>query len=96
MYRSDFLNAKDSQGHWYRDKNGNLINHCCHFWLIYPKFEQCEELVAGCIVEKYRKFVGFSGICQECGEVIHIHHDDVVENEEAFEKRVQEILKEKK
>ena len=96
MYHYAFQKAKDLKGRYYRDqKTGDLINYCPHIWLIYPQFEKTTEKHADFIPENCNRFRQFQGICQFCGEVIHIYADDVVKDAEEFEKRIDEILKEK-
>jgi len=77
-----------------RDKQGNLLKYCPHSLVIYPVFITSEELFAGFIPESCKRFERFTGICQLCGETITIFADDVVPNEKAFNKKIEEILKE--
>lgn len=94
MYDASFINVKNSQGKLYRDKKtGDFLQHCMHSWIICPEFEYVEEFHANFIPEECKRFNGFTGICQICGEVIRINADNVVGNEDDFEKRIEEILK---
>lgn len=95
MYDSRFVNAKNTNGKLYRNKKtGDLQEYCMHSWLIYPVFEENTEYCANFIPEQCNRFKHFTGVCQFCGEVIYIHAEDVLANEEEYHKKVSEILKE--
>ncbi|MGD2071962.1 MAG: hypothetical protein PVG65_00525 [Candidatus Thorarchaeota archaeon] len=97
MYHSDFQKAKNSQGKYYRDqKTGDLKEYCMHLFVIYPKYSHTTEYYADFIPESCKRFDGFEGVCQCCGEVLIISAEDVVNNRDEMEKILQQSLKDDK
>jgi hypothetical protein len=95
MYDSRFQDATNYSGKKYRATNGNLVEHCCHIFAIYPKYRQDIEYHNGVIPLNKQYFDSFEGVCIICGEVIMINEDLVFENSEKQEKYIEEVLKEK-
>lgn len=94
-YHGRFKNAKNFQGKLYRDqKTGNLIEYCMHIFIVYPRFGSGVEYHANFIPLEKKTFKGFTGVCQECGEFIHIDAENVVEDETVQEKKLDEALEE--
>jgi len=94
MYHAEFINAKNCKGELYRDKNtGDLIIYCPHSYIIKPRFENRDESIANKFSYLVRTFNGFEGICIDCGDIILIHSEDVVDDK-TFDKRIEERVKE--
>lgn len=93
MYHSGFAKAKNFQGKPYRAENGNMMEHCIHCWIMKPEFRSEEEYVAKSLSYSRQKLDSFELVCLFCGEVSHVNVDNFLDDE-AFEKRIEEALKE--
>lgn len=95
MYDARFLHAKNSQGRPYRDeKTGNLVEYCCHLFVIHPVFGIDSDSHAEFIPLERKTFESFEGTCQLCGDALFVHAENVVKDFEAADKILESSLKE--
>ncbi len=99
MYHADFRDARNWANKLYRDpKSGDLLEHCCHNYIISPQWRHETELHAEFIPQDKKMFDGFECICVNCGDVLFILPDNVVtkkEQEKRIDERIEEFKEEK-